>query len=172
MARTTGRRKCRNCRKLFQPDARNVNKQEYCSEPDCRKASKACAQKRWLTKKDNQDYFRNSDNVRRVQEWRKRNPGYWRRKRNRYKITEPKKTVERQTVATQLTQDALQDVLTAQQAVLVGLIASFTGDTLQDHIVSTTRNMQQLGQDILNSSTCFYGGDYDNKNPDQPRPDP
>jgi len=171
MARTIGRRKCRNCHKLFQPDARNINKQEYCSEPDCRKASKACAQKRWLAKKENQDYFRNKDNVQRVQEWRKRNPGYWRRSKDALQDHLTPEKTEEQAGKSKLTQDALQDVLAVQQAILTGLIASFTGDTLQDHIVTTARNMQQLGQDILNSSTTiFYGGDYDKKTPDTPRP--
>jgi hypothetical protein len=38
------------------------------------------SQKRWLQKPENQDYFRGSQNVQRVQRWRKANPGYWRRK--------------------------------------------------------------------------------------------
>ena len=44
MARAKRRRKCRNCGDLFWPDSRNVNKQKYCSELDCRKASKNAAQ--------------------------------------------------------------------------------------------------------------------------------
>ena len=46
----------------------------------CRKASKAAAQARWLAKKENANYFHGPENVRRVQEWRKHNPGYWQRK--------------------------------------------------------------------------------------------
>jgi len=87
MARTTGRRKCLNCHNLFWPDARNVNRQKFCNESNCRKTSKTSVQKSWLTKKENQDYFKNADNVRRVQEWRKQDPGYWHRKKDRYKIT-------------------------------------------------------------------------------------
>ncbi len=40
MAHTIGKRKCRNCHKLFRPDSRNKTKQKYRSETDCRKASK------------------------------------------------------------------------------------------------------------------------------------
>ncbi len=117
---------------------------------DCRKASKAAAQRRWVGKKQNRNYFKGAVHVSRVQEWRKQHPGYWRRDKN-----------------------ALQDLLTAQHAVVIGIIANLTGNTLQDHIVSTARKMQQLGEDILNSSTnIFQGGDHDHKNPDTPRPDP
>ena len=35
------RKKCNNCNELFPPDPRNINKQEYCRKPECRKASKA-----------------------------------------------------------------------------------------------------------------------------------
>ena len=71
MAHTTGKRKCKNCHKLFRPDSRNKAKQKYCSQAD--------SQKGWLAKKENQDYFKGADNVKRVQEWRGKNPGYWRR---------------------------------------------------------------------------------------------
>lgn len=172
MAPTIGKRKCRNCHKLFRPDSRNQAKQEYCSEPACRKASKAASQKRWLGKKENRDYFKGDDNVKRVQEWRKRNPGYWRRGSNALQDHSTVKTSVDQEDTVKLTEPALQDLLTVQSAVLVGLIATFTGDTLQDHISSTARNMQQLGNDILQSSTnIFQGGNHDKKAGNSPRPD-
>ena len=74
------RKKCRNCKELFIPDARNTQRQKYCRKPECRKASKAASQQRWLQKPENQDYFCGPDNVKRVQLWREANPGYWRRK--------------------------------------------------------------------------------------------
>jgi hypothetical protein len=172
MAPTIGKRKCRNCHKLFRPDSRNQAKQKYCSESDCRKASKASSQKRWLGKKENRDYFKGEDNVKRVQEWREKNPGYWRRGSNALQDHSPVKTSVDQEDTSKLTELALQDLLTAQSAVLVGLIATFTGDTLQDNLASTARNMQQLGNDILQSSThIFQGGKHDNKAGNSPRPD-
>ena len=45
------RRKCLNCGRLFRPDPRNRRHQRYCSAPDCRKASKAVSQARWLSKR-------------------------------------------------------------------------------------------------------------------------
>lgn len=71
---------CKNCNEPFNPDYRNRERQKYCDKPECRKASKTNSQKRWLNKPENQDYFRGSNNVDRVREWRRKNPGYSRKK--------------------------------------------------------------------------------------------
>ena len=55
--------KCAHCNQLFRPDPRNVKRQKYCSRPECRKASKAASQKKWLEKPENQDYFQGTDNT-------------------------------------------------------------------------------------------------------------
>ena len=120
--------KCHNCSELFIPDPRNVNKQQYCRKPQCRKASKAASQKKWLIKPENQGYFFGPDNVERVQKWRQKNPGYSRRKKQPM---------------------ALQDHLTAQPAVIIGLISSYIGSSLQDDIARTLLRMEQFGQEIL-----------------------
>jgi len=171
MAQRRRRRKCLNCRYLFCPDPRNVNKQRYCSKPDCRKAGKAAAQKRWLGKKKNKDYFKGEVHVARVQEWRKQNPGYWNRCQNALQDHSLKNSLKKQLVNKELTKDALQDHWKVQHAVIIGLISHLTGTALQDHIVSTVTSMQQLGQDILNSSPYIQGGDYAAKANHQPRPD-
>jgi len=75
------RRKCKCCLKLFGPDPRNRRHQRYCSAPACRAASKAASQARWLAKPENQSYFRGPVNVARVQTWRARHHGYWRKGR-------------------------------------------------------------------------------------------
>ena len=80
MAQRIRKRKCKNCGLFFPPDPRNARQQQFCSKPECRKASKAASQKRWLKKEENRDYFRGPDNVLRVQEWRRDHPGYWRPK--------------------------------------------------------------------------------------------
>ncbi len=170
------RHKCKNCCELFSPDRRNINKQEYCSKPGCRKASKAVAQARWLAKKENRNYFRGSENVERVQEWRTKHPGYWRNRPkpgNALQDHSPAKRSQIQSVRHELTRSALQDHLISQQSVLIGLIAHLTGDTLQDDIASTTRHMRQLGNDILGSSTLtLQGGDDVNKKAHTPGPYP
>ena len=77
------RRKCRNCGELFRPDPRNLRHQRYCSEPACRRASKAASQRRWLAKAANREYFRGPEQVARVRAWREAHPGYWRAARQK-----------------------------------------------------------------------------------------
>ena len=75
----TRRRRCLCCQKLFSRDPRLRQRQKYCSEPECRAASKQSSQRRWLGKSDNVEYFRGEQHVERVQAWRAQNPGYWRK---------------------------------------------------------------------------------------------
>ena len=154
MAQKTRRRKCKHCNTLFFPEPRNATRQRYCSKPHCRKASKAASQKRWLSKPDNQDYFRGPHNVVRVQLWRKAHPGYWRRKPKNTPFALQDPLNHQVTVNTHdsnhFASHALQDSLINQPAVLVGLIAQLTGYALQDDIAMAARHMQQLGNDILN----------------------
>src|ERR1700746_4106667 len=122
----SARRKCQHCKEFYLPDRRNLHHQRYCSEPACRKQSKAESQRRWLQKPDNQNYFRGPENNRRVQEWRKRNPGYWHKKNSTSE--EPLQEVcrgqvaQNEEVTKQRAVDALQDLLLPQPVVLVGLI--------------------------------------------------
>jgi hypothetical protein len=118
------------CLKLFRPDPRNRHHQRYCSAPACRAASKAASQARWLATSDNQGYFHGPENVARVQAWRSRHPGYWRRCRSispalqdlsmAQPIDSPGKTADS-------AGRPLQEVLIAQPAVLIGLIAHIVG---------------------------------------------
>jgi len=150
------RRKCRNCRQFFRPDPRNAGRQKYCSRPECRKASKAASQRKWLEKPENRNYFRSPDNVKRVQEWRRRNPGYWRKPPDVKKPLQDslsEKRLEKQTDRCHLDEHALQDILSSQHLVLIGLLANLTGSALQDDIAMVGRRMRQLGQDILHPNS-------------------
>ena len=146
-------RKCLCCGEMFQPDPRNLRHQQYCSEVACRKASKAATQRRWLAQPENQDYFRGPENVARVQEWRKAHPGYWRRPRAKEvpALQEDCGTqaIELSSESTTSVPDALQEVFSAQPAVLIGLIAHISDSALQEDIARSTRRLLQLGQDIL-----------------------
>ena len=158
------RKKCRHCRRLFVPDPRNRDRQEYCSEPPCRKASKTASQKKWLRKPENRDHFKGHENVERVREWRKKNPGYWKRSKPKIALQDSltveraEKTGENQ----QIRATALQDFLMAQPPVMIGLISNFIGSPLQDDIANALLAMQQSGQDILYLHT--KGGKDDRKN--------
>ncbi len=161
------KKKCKNCRRLFPPDHRNKTRQRYCNRPACKKASKAASQKKWSSKSENRDHFCGPVNVQRVQDWRKANQGYW--KRNRSKPVnalqdplEPQQLENRNNNG-HFANIALQDSLTVQPAVIIGLIAQITGSTLQDNIAETFLRMQQLGQDVLSLESNNNGGKYDCK---------
>jgi hypothetical protein len=170
MAKRIRKRKCKHCHDFFRPDPRNIWHQEYCKKPECRKASKAASQGKWLMKEENRDHFRGSANVQRVQQWRSTHPGYWRSKHAKELqplqdlLTEKAEKIQHiDTPKTSSPNTALQDLLNAQPAVLIGLIAHLTGSALQDHIALTARRLQQLGADILNGPTQNKGGSNDPK---------
>lgn len=159
--------KCKNCKRLFIPDHRNRDRQKHCSREKCQKASKAASQKKWLSKPENKGHFTGPVNVLRVQEWRRQNPGYWKRKYLNKKdalqdpltVQIPENNEDKHQTAT----DALQDLLTCQPPVIIGLISNFIGSALQDDIAATLLRMQQSGQDILYCQTREKGGSHDCK---------
>lgn len=159
------RKKCRHCKRLFIADARNAKHQKFCSRPECRKASKANSQQRWLQKPENQNYFCGPDHVERVQRWRKAHPGYWRRRlQKRQDALQDPLIAEHAEINTDkgdFAKHALQDLSIEQPAVLIGLISNFTGTALQDDIANTVRRLQQLGRDIINPLPADKGGGYD-----------
>jgi hypothetical protein len=165
------RKKCKHCNQLFISDARNAKRQKYCSKQECRKASKADSQRRWLQKQENQNYFSGPDQVQRVQRWRKANPGYWRgkgqKRSNTLQDSLSEQTTEIKTQNNDFKPNALQDLLIEQTTVIIGLISSFTGSALQDDIASTLIRLQQLGRDIINPLPPDKGAGYDRKTPDQ-----
>jgi hypothetical protein len=148
-------RNCKYCRRLFRPDPRNRRHQQYCSEAACRAASKAASQARWRSKPENQDYFRGQAAVHRVRAWRSQHPGYWRKgapggapETHCYRVKS--KTCSVQTSCN--AESPLQDVLAAQPAVLIGLIAHLTGGPLQDDITVAAGRLLRLGNEILAAS--------------------
>jgi len=130
------RRKCLHCGELFHPDARNAHHQRYCGKADCRRASKAASQARWLAKAANRDYFRGPSNVERVRDWRAKHPGYA-RARPAQGATPLQdhcgaQVVENAVESEDLNSNALQDLCFTQEVVLIGLIANLTGSALQE----------------------------------------
>jgi len=162
------RKKCRNCKALFVPDPRKKGQHFYCKKDECRKASKAASQKKWLNKPENRDYFCGPDNVKRVQEWRKKNPGYWKRSKKTVALQDllSEQPTENNSNNSQNTSNALQDLLLSQPPVILGLISNFIGSALQEEIASTLLRMQQFGQDILCLQPKTKGGRSDCKIPD------
>lgn len=168
------KKKCCHCRCLFIPDPRNRSRQKFCKKELCRKASKAASQKKWLSKPENKDYFKGPEHVERVMEWRKKNPGYWKRSKRSATLQDPLtvQPVENIDAFEQITANALQDLLMVQPPVIIGLISNFIGSALQDDIASTLYRMQQSGQDILCLQPKTKGGRGDCQIPHSNQPGP
>jgi hypothetical protein len=145
--------KCLNCNEICQSDPRNRRRQLYCAKPECRRSSKIASQRKWLGRPENQNYFRGAENCARVQRWRQANPGYWKKAAGDGGST-LQDSCKMQTVAGQGVTGsggalALQEILIAQPALFVGLIAVITGSALQDDILAQMRRFVQRGEDIL-----------------------
>ena len=183
--------RCEHCNDYFQPNYRHIKRQKFCNKTECKKASKRKSQKKWLNKDENKDYFKGKDNVERVQKWRKKNPGYSKKRNKPLKDSTNQNNKESQrdkdislnvnlnvdALQDSLNQnieinqkdkvvfseDALQDLCFSQPAVLIGLIANLTGNALQDNIEEIIQSMQDVGLNIINNSTLTKGGKNDGK---------
>lgn len=151
----SGTRKCLCCRTFFKPHARSKGRQKYCSQSDCQKASKRASQQKWLQKPHNKDYFSGPENVLRVQQWRANNPGYSKKVSHSSPDKPPlqddliSQVIEKQRQNPHPELHMLQEIITSQPVVLIGLIAHLTGSTLQDDIARTGRKLRELGEDLL-----------------------
>lgn len=147
------KRKCFHCKGLFVADYRNRKRQKYCSKPECRQASKRASQRKWVTSRKGNNYFKGPYNVLRVQEWRKANSGYWRKKSSDcekpLQDSLPSQSTLNQSDRDSSGRNALQDICSLQLPLLLGLISHLTGHTLQDNIEESTRRIIDLGEDIL-----------------------
>jgi len=145
--------KCLHCSELHPCDWRNRGRQHFCAKPDCRKASKAASQWRWVAKSENQNYFRGSDNVERVRRWRAAHPGYWRKKRPPQQDALQEICIGQHADVQEDTakspESALQEICSLQPALIVGLISVLTGHALQEDIAASARIFQSRGEDIL-----------------------
>lgn len=146
------KRKCHCCGGLYKPDPRVKIKQMYCCAPECRKASQAASWASWFNRPENRDYYKGPEQIAKTQDWRRRNPGYW-RKATTTKNALPKEITAQdagmQGDSASLNFDALPKEIFSQQALLVGLIANLTGSALPKEIAESSRRFIHLGQDIL-----------------------
>jgi hypothetical protein len=146
--------KCRHCGKLFSPDYRNRYHQYYCPDPGCRRVSKAASQRRWLRQAQNRDYFQGPEQTRRVQQWRKSNPGYWKKKppipqRTQAAESQPREQVQKSCNVPNGLTAPLQDVCLARNPLFIGLLSVVAGGTLQEDIAATIGELQIQGRKIL-----------------------
>jgi hypothetical protein len=157
-----GQRKCLCCAEYFDVDYRNRERQRYCANTACRRASKVASQAAWLGKAQNAEYFCGPVHVARVQAWRAAHPGYGRgQPRRAVPLQETLSAqvpdmLEEYPIRTESTGApsgrALQDSLNAPSPVLAGLIAHLFEVTLQEDIAATILRLVQLGHDVMNRS--------------------
>jgi hypothetical protein len=162
--------KCLHCREFFNPCPNSRHTQRYCAKSECRKASKAAAQAKWLNKPENRSYFRGPENVERVQRWRECHPGYWRNKRSLrpdalqdLALTEVSQNQPITLNEVGLLADdfsrwkpskapragALQDLACVQVPLLAGVVSLLIGDALQDRFATFTRELVDRGKRVL-----------------------
>lgn len=149
--------KCQHCSQLFVPDYRNRGRQTHCTKKECRRAAKAYSQQKWTRKTENKNYFSGVDNSARVRQWRKEHPGYSCKKQPSKKkaLQEICNTqeAENEVIAFNKAPEALQETCLLQPALIVGLISTFGGFTLQDDIANQVKLLLTRGQDILRYMT-------------------
>jgi hypothetical protein len=101
------KRKCKICKKWYQPDPRASNHQKSCKELLCRKKRQQQAQKRWMKK--NPGYFKGRyENTRK---WIKKHPGYLKiYRRNHPEYVEKNRNQQRQRRAKDMSNSQCVDI--------------------------------------------------------------
>lgn len=153
--------KCLHCNEIHRCEPRNRGRQRSCPALACRRAAKAQSQREWLSRPENENYFRGADNCERVRQWRKAHPGYWRKKTpaSEGTLQDPlvaqsrSQAIEHEMVGPQNSpstlQEGLQEICHLQPALLVGLVSVLTGHALQEDIALSVRSLLDRGKDIL-----------------------
>jgi hypothetical protein len=149
------RRKCKCCLKLFRPDPRSRHHQRYCSVPACRTASKVASQAHWLANRAIRAISARVDVPALRYKISLNCATHWFCVRNNKTAHTPLQDLiiaqpvgfANETASSSQTQ--LQEILLAQRAVLIGLIAHIVGTTFEDDIARSTDRLVRLGQDLL-----------------------
>jgi len=150
------KKKCLHCKCLYKLSKYNWDRQMYCLKPECQSVRKKQSQKNWLSKQKKDDLFSSKENIQRVQEWRKNNPGYWKRSKQKTPLQDLAFSqhfdIKRDTDIDESEQKlALQDLANSQVYLMTGLIAHLTGDALQDSVVKNMRHFIFKGQSLFDS---------------------
>ncbi len=157
------KRICLHCKCLYHPNKFNWDRQLYCTKKECQSARKKKSQKKWSSKEENKDYFKGEHCVKKTQEWRKQNPGYWKRDKKQIPLQDAafsqdsgnKQDVDINNLGAK---SPLQDLANSQLFLVTGLIAHLTGDALQDSVVKSMRSFIFKGQSLLDLKNETKGG--------------
>ena len=98
------------------------------------------------------DYFRGDEEVRRVQEWRRAHPGYWKKQKSRSQRDQPPDSQgvsPSRDLVTYLPVISVRYKISAsrEDPAFVGLISMVTGSTLQEDIATTARQLLLRGRE-------------------------
>jgi hypothetical protein len=161
------KRKCQHCGVGFVPSPQNAQKQQHCSASECKKASTRAANQRWVGK--NPNYHSGESAIARVQEWRAINPGYWRPKTESLEPSTLQddciaEVVDDEQESATLKYFALQDDSNSQAFVVLGLIATLTGGTLQDDIAQSCRDLHKQGRQVLGTQSGVFASNHHTEN--------
>jgi len=123
--------RCRHCRTLFQLDPYNRNSQKYCNGTvECRRTSRCAASKKYRDSRKGDASFRQGE-VERLRNWRRRNPGYSGRSKEKRKKDNALRDIALEGKFPDF--QALRDIVIFQQACFQGLVSFVTG-ALRDDI--------------------------------------
>lgn len=128
-------RRCAHCGQRFLVNPRLGARHRFCSKPVCSRASRICAQKKWLRKNGGKGYFTSEDvwpkNRERVRRWRARNPQYRRQRRALIAALDRRITVSG-ALAAKMRYVALQDTIDTRFALKIAL--AIISQTLRNKI--------------------------------------
>jgi hypothetical protein len=144
-------RRCAHCGQRFTVNPRVGKRHRFCAKPECVRASRNVARKRWL-RKGGRKYFGGSVDTQRVRTWRQMNPKYWRRK-SRIRRRPRSDYVLTKSLAATLRYVALQDLIDTHLALEIGMISHLSGSALQDVIAKEIRRLMLRGHAILRGKT-------------------
>jgi hypothetical protein len=136
--------RCCSCGRRFLPDHRARNRQRFCRQPECRRASRAASRARWLAKPENAHYFKGAANAMRVRLWRAANPRPKKAAAGRamQRLIQPQ-------LAAALKACGVQDMSERQLALLLGVVSALAHSGVQDVIARKMRRLMFAGYAVL-----------------------
>lgn len=146
------KRRCRNCGRLFIPDPynyRHKHYQQYCSDLECRKASKKASDKKYRRKMANSLEYRQKES-KRVQEYRLEHPNYKKKRKKVGKNVSEREDLRDFVPVEKLREEmsVLRDIAIWQETVFKGLVSYLTDDVLRDDIGLKCNRLYDRGMEV------------------------
>jgi len=145
-------RSCSICHNNFIVNKFSSSRQLVCQRKECRKIAKKQRQADWLAR--NPDYFKGSENVERVRQWRLKKAekvANLKIKLETQKSSESKSSQKAKSCSKlNLENEVLQDLAFASQSpILIGFMSFTTGSVLQDEVLNLCAECFIRGQQLL-----------------------